>query len=206
MTEDAQINIVFKVTSNANEVYQEAVSTSKEADASAVTAEAKVSSLNDKVVDTQQNVSVLSDQLVKQIVAVNAVSSGVIGMNNALIQTGIISENAAQKVQLINSGIQLFTQSLNIVKGLQLVMETLKGSSIALSIAETYRSAISNPANLAYIGAAIGVAGVVGGSLIALTSQNNNSSSTATTTNITVNGGTTAETQTAVDVGMVTFR
>ena len=156
---------------------------------------------------TTATASVMSDTLIKQIVASNALLGDMTGLIGAINQTGMVSEDTAKKLTLISAGMSGIQQTLNIIQGMRLLLDATRGSSIALSLAESFRVALTSPKGLAMVGLAAGAVGVAGGALLAYSASNRGPSvgnTTTNTTNIQIQEPT--QQQAVVDIGMVTFR
>jgi hypothetical protein len=119
------------------------------------------------VEDTQTAVKNSDISLLKSLTVMAALKESVTGVTNELRVLGIVSDAQYQSLRKVAAGFSLLVDSARAVKAVISVMETLKATEFGLAAIETYRSVLNNPAMAGVAIGAAGIAGGIGGFLIA---------------------------------------
>lgn len=106
--------------------------------------------------------------------SVSAVTSGLIGL-------GLVSDDTAQKLGMVNAGFSLLSGAVTGIKALQAVMTTLNATTAINGVITSFTAMLKNPAAMAGVGIAMGTAAGVAGAFLLTQNTSNNR-----TANITV--------------------
>lgn len=106
--------------------------------------------------------------------SVSAVTSGLIGL-------GLVSDDTAQKLAMVNAGFSLMSGAVTGIKALQAVMTTLNATMAINGVITSFTAMLKNPAAMAGVGIAMGTAAGVAGAFLLTQNTSNNR-----TANITV--------------------
>lgn len=172
------IEYVFKVTDQSSgtlQTIQDKTDTTK----------ASVDGLTSSTVRAKDESESLTASLDKQQVSMIAtlatiasLRAGVSGIVSSVQQLGLVSDETAKQLQMVNAGFGMFASAVQIIKSVQGVMTALNTQLAIMDVLETYSATLKNPAMMAVAGIATGAAvGVAGAFLL-----NNNSTTTNTTT------------------------
>lgn len=119
------------------------------------------------VEDTQTAVRNTDISLIKSLTVMGAMKESVIGITNELHVLGIVEDAQYQSLRKVTAAFSLLVDGARAVKSVIAVMDTLKATEFGLAAIETYRAVLNNPAMAATAIVAAGVAGGIGGFLVA---------------------------------------
>lgn len=196
MTDDRTITWAFRIADNVTEGADEAAAAAEEAGKQTDEAKAKQEELKDTVNKTTAGITAQQARLAMQVTVIVGLQGAVSGLTSGIKALGITSDATNEKLTKINAAFQIMGGLANTVKALQLAMSMLNLATVKNALLNTYNAVVSNPAAIALVGAGAGAAVTAA---VILGAQSGSSSTS--TTNITVNGTSSAGTEsTAQDV------
>ena len=101
--------------------------------------------------------------MVYNITVLSAMREGLNGIVTELQILGITNDETHEKLMKFAAGVALFIDLARTIKGVIGMVQLLKDSTIALAAVETYRKVLNNPAAVALVATATGLAGGLGG-------------------------------------------
>lgn len=168
---DRSVVYTYTIQTNMQEVSDQANRDLPEVDQQVVTLEQDMTSLQQTTEATTANLAGMKNEIKSTILTLTAMASAVNGVTNGLITLGIVSDEDAEKVKMVNAGFQVMIGMATGLKSLALVQEALNLQALKGAIINTYNSILESPWKLALasagLGAAAGVAvayGTQGGS------------------------------------------
>ena len=163
---DRSVIYTYTIQTNLSEVKREADTTLPDTDQQVVTLEQDMESLQQTTEQAQANLVGMKDEIKGTILTLTAMASAVNGVTNGLITLGIVSDEDAEKVRMVNAGFQVLIGMATGLKALALVQEMLNLQALKGAIINTYNSVLESPWKLALasagMGAAAGVAAAYG--------------------------------------------
>ena len=163
---DRSVIYTYTIQTNLSEVKREADTTLPDTDQQVVTLEQDMESLQQTTEQAQANLVGMKNEIKGTILTLTAMASAVNGVTNGLITLGIVSDEDAEKVRMVNAGFQVLIGMATGLKALALVQEMLNLQALKGAIINTYNSVLESPWKLALasagMGAAAGVAAAYG--------------------------------------------
>jgi len=163
---DRSVIYTYTIQTNLSEVRREADATLPDTDQQVVTLEQDMESLQQTTEQSQANLVGMQNEIKGTILTLTAMASAVNGVTNGLITLGIVSDEDAEKVRMVNAGFQVLIGMATGLKALALVQEMLNLQALKGAIINTYNSVLESPWKLALasagMGAAAGVAAAYG--------------------------------------------
>ncbi len=200
MSDDRTIIYTFKMQTNISEVAEEVKSNTDKTKQALEETTQKQDSLKKATEGTTEALTKQQGQLMAQITTLMAVKSAVSGVTGGLIQMGLVSGENAQKLQTVNSALNLVAGMATGIKALALAQETFNLSSLKTAVISTYNSIMENPAKLAMVGLGIGAATGVVAALMMNGSGGGSSSNTTNNIYIEDSAGKQVQTANAINV------
>ena len=154
---------IYKVQSNFSEVTRETITSVEEADGKIQTTitsekELKVATEETTIAMKQQEV-----QTLKQIAVLTTMSTAVSGVTNGLIHMGLVTGENAERLKMLNSGMQTMVGFANGIKALTLAQSMFNMEQIKGAVVTTFNKIMESPWRAAAAGIALGAAmGVAG--------------------------------------------
>lgn len=160
----------------------------------------KLDDLNTKQAEAQAEIKQTTRNIESQQVSVLTQLTAVMGLREAtsaaisgVIGLGIVSDETAQKLNMINAGFSLFAGAVTAIKSVQAVMTTLNGATAVNAALNAFNAVLQSPGKMALVGMAAGATiGAAGAFLVT------NNTSNSSTTNITVDSSTPRQAQTEI--------
>lgn len=163
---DRSVIYTYTIQTNLSEIKREADTTLPDTDQQVVTLEQDMESLQQTTEQSQANLVGMQNEIKGTILTLTAMASAVNGVTNGLITLGIVSDEDAEKVRMVNAGFQVLIGMATGLKALALVQEMLNLQALKGAIINTYNSVLESPWKLALasagMGAAAGVAAAYG--------------------------------------------
>ncbi|MFA5744549.1 MAG: hypothetical protein WC936_07075 [Candidatus Nanoarchaeia archaeon] len=193
MTDNRTITCAFKIADNVIEGADEAAAAAEKAGKQTDEAKAKQEELKNTVDKTTAGITAQQARLAMQVTVIVGLQGAVSGLTSGIKALGITSDATNEKLTKINAAFQIMGGLANTVKALQLAMSMLNLATVKNALLNTYNAVVSNPAAIALVGAGAGAAVTAA---VILGAQSGSSSTS--TTNITVNGTSSAGTESTV--------
>jgi chromosome condensin MukBEF ATPase and DNA-binding subunit MukB len=193
MTDNRTITWAFKIADNVTEGADEAAAAAEKAGKQTDEAKAKQEELKNTVDKTTAGITAQQARLAMQVTVIVGLQGAVSGLTSGIKALGITSDATNEKLTKINAAFQIMGGLANTVKALQLAMSMLNLATVKNALLNTYNAVVSNPAAIALVGAGAGAAVTAA---VILGAQSGSSSTS--TTNITVNGTSSAGTESTV--------
>lgn len=180
---DRTIIYTFRMDDNVTDVSRRASESAKESDAEVKKAISGQTEYRTEIARTDTALDSQKVKLASQVAVLMGFKGAVSGVISGVTQLGIVSDETAVKLQMVNAAFNVMGGLATGVKTLQLAMTGLNIASMKNALINTYNAVISNPGAIALAGIGIGAAA---GALTYFGLNSSNTSNTTTTT-ITVN-------------------
>lgn len=184
---DRTITYTFLMVDNVSEKAGQAGRSAEESNAKVQNAIQGQQTFQKEVESTDQKIDAQSVKLTQQVAVLMGVKSATSAVISGITQLGLVSDETAQKLAMVNAGFNVLAGMATGIKSLQLAMNLLNVSSLKNALINTYNAVISNPGKTAI--AAVGLGAVAGVASYFLLNNNSNSGNVTTnnSTNITIN-------------------
>lgn len=200
---DRSVTYLYTLKTNFAEVSADATQELGDADAQVDELNTDVQQLEANSASASASVKSMKQEVQSTILTMTAMASAINGVTNGLITLGIVSDQDAERIKMVNAAFQVMIGMATGLKALALVQEMLNLQALKGAIINTYNSVLESPWKLALVsagaGAAVGVAaayGTGGNTTVANTTNNiiirdtsGSQANAANSISATINGG-----------------
>lgn len=184
MSEDINRTIIytFRMDDNVTEASRQAGNSARESHGEVQTAIQGQKEYQQEIRVTNDSLDAQQIKLASQVAILMGFKSATTGVINGVIQLGLVSDETAGKLRMVNSVFSIMGGLATGIKTLQLAMTSLNVASIKNALINTYNKVLTNPGAVALAGIGLGA---TAGALTYFGLQASNSTST-TNNNITI--------------------
>ena len=200
---DRSVTYLYTLKTNFAEVSADATQELGDADSMVDELNTDVQQLEANSASASASVKSMKQEVQSTILTMTAMASAINGVTNGLITLGIVSDQDAERIKMVNAAFQVMIGMATGLKALALVQEMLNLQALKGAIINTYNSVLESPWKLALVsagaGAAVGVAaayGTGGNTTVANTTNNiiirdtsGSQANAANSISATINGG-----------------
>ena len=200
---DRSVTYLYTLKTNFAEASADATQELGDADEMVDELNTDVQQLEANSASASASVKSMKQEVQNTILTMTAMASAINGVTNGLITLGIVSDQDAERIKMVNAAFQVMIGMATGLKALALVQEMLNLQALKGAIINTYNSVLESPWKLALVsagaGAAVGVAaayGTGGNTTVANTTNNiiirdtsGSQANAANSISATINGG-----------------